>query len=163
MVSCFSFTYPPDISSENATTQIDSDGDLIVQRKKRSSIEIEHLQSTNLDLVGLQVWRGALLLADFLFHNRIELSDKYILEMGSGVGLTSIAASIFTKKRIICTDIDIGGILKLIRGNVNRNVALMSDNNRIDVMELNFNNHQWTANLMNAMKKTDVVLAADGK
>lgn len=144
-------------------SKIDADGDLIVQRKKRGSIKIEHLQSTNLDLVGLQVWRGALLLADFLFHNRATLADKYILEMGSGVGLTSIAAAIFTKKRVICTDIDIGGILNLIRNNVKRNEALQGGNNCIDVMELNFNDNQWTDNLLDAMKQTDVVIAADGE
>lgn len=51
---------------------------------------IEHHKATDLTLVGLQVWRGALLLADYIFHNRNEFHDKRILELGSGVGLTGV-------------------------------------------------------------------------
>lgn len=62
----------------------------------------EHSQSTVLDLVGLQIWRGALLLADWLIHNGESLSnDSVILELASGVGLTSIVAAMFTP--VICT------------------------------------------------------------
>lgn len=71
---------------------MDTDGDLIVARKRRGTIAIEHQRSTVLTLVGLQVWRGALILADFLFHNRKKFASKKLLELGSGVGLTSIAA-----------------------------------------------------------------------
>lgn len=74
---------------------VDSDGDLIVRRKRRATIAIEHKKSTDLTLVGLQVWRGALVLADFLFHNRKKIATKRLLELGSGVGLTSIAAGAF--------------------------------------------------------------------
>jgi len=56
-----------------------------------------------LKLVGLQVWRGALLLADFIiWKSKEEFENKTILEIGSGVGLTSIVAGFYAKK-IICT------------------------------------------------------------
>lgn len=51
---------------------------------------LEHRKATDLTLVGLQVWRGALLLADYIFHNRVEFKDKRVLELGSGVGLTGM-------------------------------------------------------------------------
>lgn len=56
---------------------------------------------TSLDLVGLQVWRGALLLADFLLHSslqgketgiNIQKSD-HVIELGAGTGLTSVVAA----------------------------------------------------------------------
>lgn len=53
-------------------------------------------------MVGLQIWRGALLLADWLLHNNeIVQKDSYILELGSGVGLTSIVAAMFNP--VFCT------------------------------------------------------------
>lgn len=95
-MSKFKFLYPP------TPPKPDSDGDLIVERKKLGIIEIEHSQRTILDLVGLQIWRGAFLLADWLLHYSDNFpKDCYILELGSGVGLTSIVAAMFTP--VICT------------------------------------------------------------
>lgn len=118
----------------------------------------EHSSSTVLQLVGLQVWRGALLLADYLFHIRHELQDKQILELGAGVGLTSIAAAIYAKK-VICTDVDIGGILELIRANVKRNGQILKGD--LDVMELDFKK-PFSSKLTKAITETDIVIAADG-
>lgn len=163
-ISLFGFFYP--IESDNMSTEsihTDSDGDLEVKRRKRGSIRIEHLDSTELPLVGLQVWRGALILSDFLFHHRHEFANQSILEVGSGVGLSSIAAGIFAKKRIVCTDLNIGGILDLIRNNIKRNSSLISKDGKIDVMEFDFKATEWSAVLREMVSQTDVVIAADGK
>lgn len=54
-------------------------------------------------MVGLQVWRGALALADFVLDKGQELLlGATVLELGSGTGLTSIVASMFAKE-VICT------------------------------------------------------------
>lgn len=66
---------------------------------------LEHNVSTELQMVGLQVWRGALLLADYILSNPDLFREKIIMELGSGVGLTSIVAS-FLAKEIICTGDD---------------------------------------------------------
>lgn len=67
-------------------------------------IIVEHSKSTVLGLVGLQIWRGALLLADWLLHNSKEFKENnYILELGSGVGLTSIIAAM--SSNVFCTGI----------------------------------------------------------
>lgn len=58
--------------------------------------------STKLQHVGLQVWRGALLLADYILSNPDLFKDKTVLELGAGVGLTSIVAS-FLADKVICT------------------------------------------------------------
>lgn len=120
---------------------------------------LEHSGSTTLKLVGLQVWRGALLLADFLFHNCGEFKEKHILELGAGVGLTSIAAAIYCKK-VICTDVDLGGILNLIRSNVKRNNSII--NNDIAVAELDFKAEKLSDNMKSIVADTDIVIAADG-
>lgn len=117
--------------------EVDKDGDLIVERQRRGVIEIEHRKSTKLDLVGLQIWRGALLLADYILHNERKFKHSHILELGSGVGLTSIVASMYARE-VICTDIDIGGLLDLIRGNLQRNSHLANPHCRVDVSELDF-------------------------
>lgn len=135
---------------------------MIVERKRRGVIQIEHESSTNLSLVGLQVWRGALLLADFLLHNRQKFANKRILELGSGVGLSSIAAGIFAETDIVCTDIDIGGILNVIKRNVELNKRLLNKQVKIHVQELDFKN-PWNDELKAIVSESNIILAADGK
>jgi len=79
--------------------QVDSDGDLDPPRSgsggRRSEMEmrIEHRTRSSLGEVGLQVWRGSLLLADYILHHHQQFRDKDVLEVGSGSGLASIIAS----------------------------------------------------------------------
>ena len=53
-------------------------------------------------LVGLQLWRGALLLGDYILSHPELFQNKTVLELGSGVGLDSIVAGIVAKE-VICT------------------------------------------------------------
>jgi hypothetical protein len=58
---------------EEATLEEDSDGDLDVPRCSAASnedlhLEIEHQLSTTIADVGHQIWRGALLVADYLIQ-----------------------------------------------------------------------------------------------
>lgn len=142
--------------------EIDKDGDLIVERKRRGVIEIEHRKSTKLDLVGLQIWRGALLLADYILHNERKFKHSHILELGSGVGLTSIVASMYARE-VICTDIDIGGLLDLIRGNLQRNSHLSNPHCRVDVSELDFkvSYQDYPRQLKDRLQHIQYVIAAD--
>lgn len=61
--------------------------------------------NTSLNLVGLQVWRGALLLADYLLHTAANLKNgpnspcyESVIELGAGTGLTSIVAAMVSSK-----------------------------------------------------------------
>lgn len=63
---------------------------------------IEHSMSTKLGDVGQQVWRGALALCDFIFHESDMFTNVVMLELGCGVGLVSIVASHFCSS-IFCT------------------------------------------------------------
>lgn len=141
----------------------DDDGDALVNRKRRGAILIEHRTLTELKLVGLQVWRGALVIADFLFDNHKEFSTKNIIELGAGVGLSSIAAAIHSKGSVVCTDIDIGGILPLIQRNICRNESLIPKSASVKCLELNFAHRKWTEPVHKSVQNADIILAADGK
>uniref|UniRef100_A0A2M3Z9U1 Putative methyltransferase n=1 Tax=Anopheles braziliensis TaxID=58242 RepID=A0A2M3Z9U1_9DIPT len=142
--------------------EVDKDGDLIVTRLRKGFIEIEHRKSTLLNMVGLQIWRGALLLADYILHNERKFRNSHILELGSGVGLTSIVASMYARE-VICTDIDIGGLLDLIRDNIQRNVHLSNPNCRMSVTELDFkvSYQDYPRSLKNQLQNVQYVMAAD--
>ncbi|XP_063235491.1 methyltransferase-like protein 22 isoform X2 [Bacillus rossius redtenbacheri] len=104
VVSLFSFALPADRVNVDGQVFVDQDGDLIVRRRSDAVevIAIEHSRATPLGLVGQQVWRGALLLADFLLHQGCALAGHTLLELGAGVGLTSIVAAMFSRE-VICT------------------------------------------------------------
>uniref|UniRef100_A0A182WDX3 Methyltransferase-like protein 22 n=1 Tax=Anopheles minimus TaxID=112268 RepID=A0A182WDX3_9DIPT len=142
--------------------KLDKDGDLDVERPRKGAIEIEHRKSTRLDAVGLQIWRGALLLADYIMHNEKKFKNSHILELGSGVGLTSIVASMYARE-IICTDIDIEGLLDLIRRNVQRNAHLSNPHCRMHVNELDFkvSYQDYPRELKDKLQHVQYVVAAD--
>ncbi|XP_037933322.1 methyltransferase-like protein 22 [Teleopsis dalmanni] len=166
VISKFKFCYPTeeaDYKNSPPKAAVDKDGDFQVCRQPKAgtaAIEVEHSEETEIRLVGLQVWRGALLLADYLFHCRKEFEHKNILELGAGVGLTSIAAAVYVKQ-VVCTDVDLGGILNLIRANVQRNARLLSGN--VEVLEYDFFKllKDYTPALIKAIDESDIVLAAD--
>ncbi|CAG9770421.1 unnamed protein product [Ceutorhynchus assimilis] len=156
----------------------DKEGDMLVPRKKSDNefIELgrykdiphlcldkivnisEHSYCTTLNMVGLQIWRGALLLADWLLHNgKAFTKDEYILELGTGVGLTSIVASMFSP--VICTDIDRGDIFKIIRANVDRNKHFSKY--PVDVLELDFMSQNLSERIVSLLPKINTVIAAD--
>jgi hypothetical protein len=63
----------------------------------------EHALSTPLSGVGQQVWRGALVMSDYILHNRELFKDSTVLELGAGVGVVSIVASLIGAKCVLCT------------------------------------------------------------
>lgn len=150
-----------DDTHENGVS-LDKDGDMILERKVQGVIEIEHSKSTKLDLVGLQIWRGALLLADYILHNEKRFKNRKILELGSGVGLTSIVAS-FCAREVICTDIHIGGLLELIKANIDRNAHLKNPECNVIVTELDFkvNYKDYSEYLKTQLQDVEYAICAD--
>ncbi|TRY92879.1 hypothetical protein DNTS_009312 [Danionella cerebrum] len=67
-------------------------------------IKIEHTMATPLEDVGKQIWRGALLLADFIMGHKSLFKDATVLELGAGTGMVSIAMGIIAKT-VYCTDV----------------------------------------------------------
>ncbi|XP_031768610.2 methyltransferase-like protein 22 isoform X2 [Galleria mellonella] len=140
--------------------KFDEDNDLDVDRPKKEVIKIEHSAKTKLALVGLQVWRGAFLLGDLLIHLGIkgELTGKSVLELGAGTGISSFVTALYAKN-VVCTDINVGGILELIKLNANYNSKLIKS--QFKVMPLDFMDTNWNQELSNEIKDADIIIAAD--
>ncbi|KAJ1565587.1 Methyltransferase-like protein 22 [Nowakowskiella sp. JEL0078] len=72
-------------------------------------IQIRHRMGTTLNLVGMQVWNGALLLSDFVLwqSDGIFSSDEkpVVLELGAGTGLVSIVCGLVGCLTVYATDI----------------------------------------------------------
>nr|XP_031289059.1 methyltransferase-like protein 22 isoform X1 [Camelus dromedarius] len=62
----------------------------------------EHTMATPLEDVGKQVWRGALLLADYVLFQRDLFQGRTVLELGGGTGLASIVAATVART-VYCT------------------------------------------------------------
>ncbi|KAK7111579.1 methyltransferase-like protein 22 [Littorina saxatilis] len=113
----------------NDAYQYDEDGDLVLKRAateeqpRKCIITIVHKMATDLSMVGQQVWLGALLLCDFILHYSALFEGCSVLDLGAGVGLTSIVAG-FMAKTVFCTDHG-DDILKLACMNVERNRHLL--------------------------------------
>ncbi|CAB3247669.1 unnamed protein product [Arctia plantaginis] len=156
VISEFPFLLPKD--GDAAT--FDEDDDLVLERPRKEVIKIEHSSKTKIALVGLQVWRGAFLLGDWLIHLGLkgELTNKCVLELGAGTGLTSFVAALYAKK-VVCTDIDLGGILELIKLNAKYNRSLIKSN--FKVMPLDFTDTNWKPQVLDEIKHSDIIIAAD--
>lgn len=117
-----------DISSR--ITAEDSD-DIEVPRKKfktdtKSNQNVKtinhlsfiHHQTTKLTDVGKQLWKGSLILADFILSNNM-FEQAYCVELGCGIGLCS---SLLVSKaaHVICTDKS-DDILSLCERNIQEN------------------------------------------
>ena len=61
---------------------------------------------TNYELaLTSQVWRGALLLCDFILTHPEEFAGKFVLELAAGTGISSITAALLAR-RVLCTGTD---------------------------------------------------------
>ncbi|XP_066027091.1 methyltransferase-like protein 22 isoform X3 [Pocillopora verrucosa] len=162
----------------------DEDGDLSPPRKfsARDDCEVitivkgqqnyyksEHHLSTGIEDVGLQVWRGALLLSDFLICNEERFDGCFGLELGAGLGLCSIILG-RVAKRLFCTDVG-----DTILSNCNANIAANSHlfrygSEAVTVHEMDWQKKGlpsengsfcWTIEDQELFKAITVVLAAD--
>lgn len=119
-------------------------------------ISLESFRSSSRDLVGLQLWRGAFVLAEYILHS--EIKGQNVLELAAGTGFTSLVAAL-SAKNVICTDIDHGNILPLIRSNFEYNSKVTKAN--CQVTELDFFKDDWKIKLAKDIKNTQLVIAAD--
>jgi predicted nicotinamide N-methyase len=126
---------------DTQNNECDKDGDLVLVRKPNKSsefpspeiIKIYHQMSTDLEHVGLQLWEGSLLLADFILDNPTMFKQKQILEIGCGLGFLPIVLNrIGDFKHIKATD-KVPVVLKLAKRNYLEN--LMPFNGTSDNVE----------------------------
>ncbi|XP_029191900.2 methyltransferase-like protein 22 isoform X1 [Acropora millepora] len=162
------------LTKEMKKTLEDEDGDLVPLRKNVIDedcdiITIEHHLSTVIKDVGLQVWRGTLLLCDYIIHNEDRFEGCTFLELGAGLGLCSIVVGRVAKK-VFCTDIG-DSVLQKCQVNVTMNSHLFKHgNDAVIVRELDWLKSEmpvgvgdfcWTKKDQDAVKEATVILAAD--
>lgn len=91
-------------------------------------IEEDQLQISQ-GTTGLVVWPAALRLFDYMNQNPSLVEGKTLLELGSGVGLCSIACRYLGAKSIIATDIDENVLARLKRNmeNTSKTIEIPTD------------------------------------
>lgn len=110
-----------DVIVNNTDLTCDDSGDLILQRRHKrhrhcqrslrgESISIHHQLTTRLPGVGLQIWRGALLLADFILDSPSLFHNVTAIELGAGTGLAGIVMGIAAKRVFITGQVHETGI-----------------------------------------------------
>uniref|UniRef100_J3MG56 Methyltransferase-like protein 22 n=1 Tax=Oryza brachyantha TaxID=4533 RepID=J3MG56_ORYBR len=91
---------------------VDEDGDLVLDRRRKNRdrsdhvITVQHGITSSLRSVGLQVWKAALLLTDFVLHKSFtssEFNGVTAIEIGAGTGLVGLALARVARK-IFITD-----------------------------------------------------------
>ena len=98
--------------------------------KGHLAITLRHSTCTALEDVGQQLWGASLLLCDFLLHKETAWRDLTLFEVGGGVGLVSIIASLVSDKGVYYTD-HLDPVLNLARENVARNSHIAATLNKI--------------------------------
>ncbi|CAI8053244.1 Methyltransferase-like protein 22 [Geodia barretti] len=172
LVTRFSFTLPvpQDGSAAKSQAELDEDGDMIVVRRAQHVILIEHAMSTSLEKVGQQVWRGALLMVDYLIGwGNSRLEDSVVLELGAGTGLVSIVAA-SKAHHVFCTDTG-KSVLELCQRNVETNTtAVGGRSGSIAVRELDWRHpfsesssagFCWSQEDMDSLSHVSLILASD--
>lgn len=104
--------------SESGSNQQDDAEDA----SSMDALTIEHTMATSLDDVGKQIWRGALLLADFILCDPDQFAGATVLELGAGTGMSSIVMAT-AARMVYCTDVG-EDLLRMCSKNVTMNKHL---------------------------------------
>ncbi|CAL8462291.1 g1822 [Coccomyxa elongata] len=102
---------------------VDQDGDLVLDRCHQvgKAVAIHHACSTDLSRVGLQVWPGALLLADYILEHEKHFDGCVGMEVGAGTGFAGLVLA-QSARRVFLTDHD-AGVMCNCQRNVEANAS----------------------------------------
>ena len=161
---------------------IDSDGDLVVKRRRRrddgegrGTLKLHHTLDTRLADVGLQVWRGALLIADLLVSDPSLVRSSTVLELGCGCGLCGLLAARLGADEVFLTDVGDGVLNNASRNVLDNGCAERAHVRRLDWLEPwrcradeeeqaddgTRDAFDWGAADVEALRRTRLILAAD--
>jgi predicted nicotinamide N-methyase len=149
----------------------DADGDRLVKRRRRGGVlRLHHTLETRLNDVGLQVWRGALLLADLLVAQPALVEGAHVLEVGSGCALCGLMAARLGAERVFVTDVG-----EAILRNAQRNARVNRLGDVVSVRSFDWRApwmpgtwpdsppgaFDWRASDVDELRRATLVLAAD--
>eukprot|EP00548_Thalassiothrix_antarctica_P015566 CAMPEP_0194171376 /NCGR_PEP_ID=MMETSP0154-20130528/5960_1 /TAXON_ID=1049557 /ORGANISM="Thalassiothrix antarctica, Strain L6-D1" /LENGTH=266 /DNA_ID=CAMNT_0038883653 /DNA_START=31 /DNA_END=828 /DNA_ORIENTATION=- len=117
---------------------------------------------------GLAVWTGSEILCDYLVSHSDLVKNKYVLELGSGVGLCGITvAKYLNPSKVVLTDGD-KHVLSNLRHNVRRNISSTTNDNdtpcctNINCPQLIWGNKtKILQTFVDKYDRPDVILASD--
>ncbi|XP_048542060.1 methyltransferase-like protein 22 [Triticum urartu] len=148
LVASTSSSYEPASGSPDAVA-VDDDGDLVLHRRRRNRerrrsedhvLAVQHGVTSSLRSVGLQVWKAAMLLTDFVLHKSFtssEFDGVIAMEIGAGTGLVGLAQA-RVARRIFITDRG-NHILDNCLANVRLNSSMLKfDEAKVHVRELDW-------------------------
>ncbi|CAM0902527.1 unnamed protein product [Alopecurus aequalis] len=169
---------------------VDDDGDLVLDRRRRNGygrrsddehvLTVQHGITSSLRSVGLQVWKAAMLLTDFVLHKSFtssEFHDVTAVEIGAGTGLVGLAQA-QVARRIFITDRGTD-ILNNCLANVRLNSSTLKfDEAKVHVRELDWkmswpppvgtrdasdpsSKYAWSCSEIKEAEKATLLLAAD--
>ncbi|KAL2643994.1 hypothetical protein R1flu_011581 [Riccia fluitans] len=168
----------------------DEHGDLILPRRRRprgrsdvdvdaeDCIRIHHHLATLLPDVGLQVWKGALLLTDFILHEMStteRFKDTVAIELGAGTGLVGLIMARFARL-VFITDRGTEILDNCTRNVITNSSSLKNGEASVRVRELDWHKswppdddeckeinigYNWTPEDVQASEEVSVILAAD--
>jgi nicotinamide N-methyltransferase len=106
---------------------------------------------------GATVWPASLVLCHYLAkHSQHLVRNKQMIDLGTGTGVTSIAAAILGAKRIVATD-GMTSVVELAKSNIQNALSSSSlgvANQQVDVKE-----YWWGSGTIH--DKFDIILVAD--
>ncbi|KAK1602646.1 hypothetical protein QYE76_027285 [Lolium multiflorum] len=168
---------------------LDDEGDLVLDRRRRKRggrrsddhvLTVQHSITSSLQSVGLQVWKAAMLLTDFVLHKSFtssEFDGVTAMEIGAGTGLVGLAQARVARK-VFITDRGTD-ILDNCLANVRLNSSTLKiDEAKIHVRELDWKTswpppvgtrdasdpssiYLWAASEIEEAEKATLLLAAD--
>lgn len=131
---------PVILQQSNPEPELDQEEEEEEARSSGDFITIEHTMATPLEDVGKQIWRGAFLMADFILSEPLTFRGATVLELGGGVGFTSIVMAT-TSKTVYCTDVG-DDLLSMCEKNVTLNRHLLEpDGGVVKVRRLDWLQH----------------------
>lgn len=127
---------------------------------KESGKEILCGESVGLLGIGGKIWDSTFVLIQYLEHNRAELvTNRKLLELGAGTGITSLALSRLSPAMVLCTDL--AEVVPLISVNMQINAARSQDLREVLLERYHVEALTWGEEISSLANQCEVIIASD--
>jgi len=129
---------------------------------KGRTFTVEQIQRGEIDGThgtGATVWPASIVLLKYLELHSDKVKGKNVIDLGSGTGITSMAAAILGAKRVVCTD-GVENVVKLAQQNISKAYTQLGEEeqrSKRDCIEVQ--RYWWGSGSMN--EQFDTIIIAD--